>query len=136
MKIHHVGYAVRDIASAGEKFRTLGFEIGTTITDDIRKVAIAFARNGNYVVELIAPVDSNSPVDGILSKMGPTPYHLCFEVDDMNASLATFRKQGYVVASPPSPAPAINDSVVAFLYHSEIGLVELVEVVNSSDGAI
>ena len=45
MKIHHLGYAVYDVAKSIEAFATLGFQQTSDITfDEIRGVNIAFMK--------------------------------------------------------------------------------------------
>ena len=85
MKIHHIGYAVKNIEKSIEVFKNLEYHIGETIRDDLRKVNICFVEKDGYVVELISPIDKNqeSIVDGVLKKSGNGPYHICYVVSNM-----------------------------------------------------
>jgi len=53
-------------------------------------------------------------------------YHNCWEVEDINASIELFSKNGATLISDPKPSKLFNDRKVAFLY-TEIGIVELLE---------
>ena len=127
MRIHHVGVAVASIDEVLDDYVALGFTVGARVLDEGRRVDIAFVRNGDYVIELVAPAAPDSPVDGLLKKVGPSPYHLCYVVDDI-ASAVALRTSGYVRVTAPSPAPAIGYASVAFLHHRRVGLIELVEL--------
>jgi methylmalonyl-CoA/ethylmalonyl-CoA epimerase len=125
MEIHHIGYAVSDIESAIEQMCVLGYAVGEIVVDNNRSVRIAFAHQGTYCVELISPNADDSPVSKILQKNGPTPYHICYLVDDMEESLLFLKSQKWVVIVSPAAAIAFNGRNVAFLYHRSLGLIEL-----------
>ena len=83
MIIDHIGYAVKDIEKAKQSLQTLGFVFGEVIEDKARNINILFGENGGYKVELVAPISTGSPVDSILTKVGPSPYHFCFTSSDI-----------------------------------------------------
>ena len=130
MEIHHIGYAVRDINKSLDSFTKMGFHlIGDITHDTIRKVDICFIEdvNNKAMIELIAPYETGSDVDGALKKWGgPAPYHMCYEVDNIEEFLASSGKS-LIVIKKPEIAPAINNKRVAFLYHKDMGLFEIVE---------
>lgn len=130
MKIHHIGYAVKNINESLPFFTQLGFEIaswgGGATVDNSRNVYILFIQNGEYVIELISPLSEGSPVDTTLKKNGVTPYHICYEVENMQEACHTLKGEGYFFVQKPASAPAISDTaVVAFLYCPLSGLIEL-----------
>lgn len=129
LKIHHVGYAVNNIEKASKAFLDLGFTLGNVFVDEIRMVEICFLQNDGYTIELVAPHSVGSPIDRILEKNGPTPYHICFETDNIYASIDNLSVQGFRLIVKPAPAPAINYSNVAFLFSNSAGLIELVELI-------
>ncbi len=58
----------------------LGFVyLEETIEDKERNIYIAFGELDGYRVELVSPINSNSPVDAHISKIGPTPYHILLQ---------------------------------------------------------
>jgi methylmalonyl-CoA/ethylmalonyl-CoA epimerase len=128
MKIHHIGYAVRDLEASVPEFLKLGYKnVNVTILDEIRKVAIQFMKNDSYLIELIAPLNDNSPVDNILSKIGNTPYHICYEVDDLSYQIKRFSDEGYLLIEDAKEALGVDNHRVAFLFSSKVGLIELIE---------
>lgn len=130
MKIHHIGYAVQKLEQSLSTFESIGFHRISEIThDEIRKVDIVFVADADNknVIELIAPYQKGSDVDGALDKWGgPNPYHICYEVESIEDSIKELGKS-CVVIKKPEFAPAINNRRVAFLYHRNLGLFEIVE---------
>lgn len=128
MRIHHVGYAVHDLETATEGFVALGYlREGEPTTDTPRHIRVQFVVRDGYRVELIAPLDPNapSPVSGLLDQIGPTAYHIAYEVDDVASEIARLVESGYRLLEAPSVGPAVNDRLAAFLIHPETGLLEL-----------
>ncbi|MCL1874655.1 MAG: VOC family protein [Synergistaceae bacterium] len=132
MKIHHIGYLVDNIENAAREFERLGFSRrGETVEDTSREVYILFLYNAEQAVELIQPVGETSPVYGLRKKYRNSPYHICYETDDLQREIETMTNinRGYVLIQPPKPAPAIPGCPnVAFLMNSHIGIIELVEM--------
>lgn len=128
MKVHHVGYAVKKLEKAAEIFEGLGYTPGKITEDESRNIKIMFMENDRERVELVAPNSDSTPVDGVLKSVGPTPYHICYEVPDMAAALNDLKQNGWMVIKEPEPAPAIDGAPVAFLYNRYIGMMELVEI--------
>lgn len=127
MKVHHIGYAVGNLEKARKRFKELGFEEESGVFEDnLRKVIIQFMKNREYRVELIAPMEE-SPIDEILKKVGPTPYHICYEVKDLESSIQEFQKRGYLLLHPPAEAVALDGEKVVFLYNPHVGIVEFVK---------
>ena len=128
MKVHHIGYAVKDLEQSISAFEALGYSAGEITADTGRHIRIAFLQNESERVELVAPDGEETPVDGVLKSIGPTPYHICYEVEDIHAALCELQKSRWIVTKQPEPAPAIGGAMVAFLYHRRVGMIELVEV--------
>ncbi len=128
MKLHHIGYAIKDIEKSIPAFELLGFEkINEVIYDKERNVKIQLLKNESRLVELIAPLSEESPVSLIIEKNGNTPYHLCYNTDAIFETIQNLRKNEYVLIEPPEPALAFNGKLAAFLFHKEVGIIELLE---------
>lgn len=130
MKVHHIGYLVKDIESATDKFIALGYQVEKPVyRDTFRKSDICFLRDGEYRVELISPYEAGSPVDNLIKKIRNAPYHICYVTDDIEADLKKYTEEGYLQISPIDPAYAIGqESKVVFLMNQDIGMIELVEL--------
>lgn len=126
--IDHVGYAVKNLHSAKKYFGALGFEFGIDIEDVLRSVEVAVGQNcAGGRIELIAPVgDRKSPIDGYLQKMGSTPYHLCYNVENMEKTVEELLEMGFTMLEVPAPSVPLG-GMVCFMYSCETGILELVD---------
>ncbi|OQA16768.1 MAG: hypothetical protein BWY64_02450 [bacterium ADurb.Bin363] len=128
MRIHHLGYAVKNIDNAINEFLEIGYEkVGETILDEERKVIIQFVKNGELCIELVSPVDASSSINSIINKNGSTPYHICYRVDNITEAVVELKNNGYVLMGEPLSAVAIDSKKVVFMYNKHIGIIELVE---------
>lgn len=103
---------------------------GDVMYDPIRQCDISFMKLGDCsdsYVELIAPKTKESPIYGLMNTYKNSPYHLCFESEDLNGEVELLQSAGWMVFQPATPAPAINGNHVVFLIHRSAGIIELVE---------
>lgn len=127
-RFHHAGIAVFNIDATAKYYLDAGYTKTETVYDPYQNVFICFLnKEGMPMVELLAPKDETSPVTKTLNKSGVTPYHFCYEVDDINQAIADLRKLKFVPLIKPVEACAINDKKVCFLFNKQVGLIELVE---------
>lgn len=128
MRVHHVGYVVKDVAEAINTFAPLGYRKCSEITrDEARRVDICFVQQDGYCVELVAPWDESSVCWNVLKNGGAKPYHICYETEDYGAQSEALQKSGWLLVAPPMPAPAIENKRVAFFYHKVGGLIEVMD---------
>ncbi|MCH5193336.1 MAG: VOC family protein [Oscillospiraceae bacterium] len=130
MKIDHIGYAVKNIDKAKKAMKVLGYDFGDVIEDTDRGIYISFGTKDALCIELVAPIDvkaGNSPVSNLLSKAGPTPYHICYHSDDLEADVSFLEADGFRLLIPPAPAVAFGGKRVVFMFSVDIGLIEIVE---------
>lgn len=129
MKIHHVGYLVKKIDKALEAFKSLGYSVKSDIVlDDYRKVKICFLEKDGYVIELISPSSDESVVSNLYKRLGNTPYHICYETDNMEREIERLNKLHFKICSDRYEAVAIDGKDVCFLVHPYMGMIELLEV--------
>ena len=127
MKLHHIGYAVRNLEAA-RHIQTLGsLKQGGPVLDERMGVEVLFLDAGGTRHELVAPLGPGNPVDSYLKHSGPGPYHTGYLTDDLEGQIERMKTEGWKVVRPPMPAKAFSDAAVVFLYHGSIGLVELIE---------
>lgn len=113
MKIHHVGYCVKNIKKAEEEFKKLGF-VGeeSVFQDKLRKINILFMNQGNWKIELIEPMeDERSPVNEILKKNhgGSIPYHICYETENLKEQIEYLKTNHFLLVEEPQIAGAIGE---------------------------
>ena len=128
MKIDHIGYLVKNMEKSIEEFQKLGYSIEVaSLYDSDRDVTICFMRNDAYRIELVSPCSEKSVVYEQLKRVGNSPYHICYRVTDIDYTLREFREKKYVIIKQPQAAIAFIGKKVAFIYHKNVGMVELVE---------
>ena len=127
MNFHHIGVATNNIDFTTKQYNIFGYKQSTELfLDPIQNVYILFLEKLNSpCIELVAPVNQDSPILNILNKNGTTPYHFCFEVDDIVNEVDKLKKLKFVMVSKIVPAVAFNNRLVCFLYNKESGLIEL-----------
>jgi methylmalonyl-CoA/ethylmalonyl-CoA epimerase len=127
---HHVGVAVPDLNEAIPTYRNLfDYELLSGPFDDpIQNVSVCFLSRGegDTVIELVAPLGPNSPIDRTLKKGGGT-YHVCYEVPDLGAAIDRLTGQGSFLLSGPVPAVAFEMRNIAWLMTPANLLVELIQ---------
>jgi methylmalonyl-CoA/ethylmalonyl-CoA epimerase len=131
MRFHHVGYATRDIDLYVQDFFRPVFaplSISEKVSDPIQRVTVCFARmQGNTLIELVEPLGTNSPIEGVIGSNRGGVYHLCYEVDDLEREIARCRQRACMPISKPVPAAAFNGRQVVFLLTPQHDLIEFVE---------
>ena len=71
----------------------------------------------------------DSDIFPLLKKFNNTPYHLCYEVEDLAQAIEYLKPEGFLLFKAPQRAMAISDSAqVAFLMHTRMGMIELVQL--------
>ena len=125
---HHIGIACRDIDKTREFYLGLGYTASPVVDDPLQHVRICFLdKEGAPRLELLQPLDDQSPVARTLATAGVTPYHFCYEVSNIDEAIAALRTKRFLLVSGPVPACALGDRRIAFLYNKNNGLIELVE---------
>jgi len=127
---HHIGVAVQDLSKSISIYKTLmNYQlISGPFDDPIQRVSVCFLSRGegDAVMELVAPLGANSPIDGILKKGGGV-YHICYEVADMSAAIRHLTGQGSLLLSGPVPAVAFAMREIAWLMTETNLLIEIVQ---------
>jgi len=129
-KFHHVGVAVRDLQTSIPIYGAL-FDyklMSGPVDDPIQKVSVCFMSRGegDTVIELVAPLGPNSPIDRTLKKGGGI-YHVCYEVQDISAAIDHLTGKGSFLISGPVPATAFDMREIAWIMTEVNMLVELVQ---------
>ena len=92
-RIDHIGIMVFSIDDSLKTYvDQLGFELLERVTIEEQKVEAAFLDAHNGTIELIAPTDYGSENESgtarYLRNRGEGTHHICYEVDDLEATLA------------------------------------------------
>jgi methylmalonyl-CoA/ethylmalonyl-CoA epimerase len=124
-RIDHVAIAVGDRDEGADKLAELfGLARGAVEHVAGQKTDVAFLDAGDCAdagtaLEIIAPA-GNEGLAKFLERRGPGLHHVCFEVDDLPAALATLKAAG-VPLIDESPRRGARGHDVAFLHPSATG---------------
>lgn len=128
MKIHHVGYLVKNLEKSKKLFELMGYtQENEQIYDAWRDIDICFLRKNGYRIELVAPRGDESAVGELRKKIGNSPYHICYEVADLTEAIEELGKEHFIIWQEARPAVAFGGLKVAFLVNGKIGMIELLE---------
>ena len=125
LALDHVAIAVEDATALALVFKTL-FGLETDAPENVGLHRLRFVQTAGTSVELVEPVSADAPVAKFLAAHGTALHHICFGVDDIDASLAALRSRG-VRLIDEQPRPGAHGSRIAFLHPSSTGGV-LVEI--------
>lgn len=93
-RIDHIGIAVRSIEETLTFYEeALGLQVTTTEAEPGQRVVVAFLPAGEGEVELMEPIDEEGPVARFMTKRGEGIHHICFEVADLEATLARLEER-------------------------------------------
>ncbi len=126
-RIAHIGIAVTTISRSLPFFRDiLGLEEYPVADSDGARIAAVAA--GESLVELLEAEGAESPVGRFVARRGPGIHHVCFAVDDLDATLEKCRQAG-VRLIDEVPRIGAEGKRIAFLHpgSTEGILVELSE---------
>lgn len=127
MQIDHIAIVVADLDAAVRLYaETLGFrEIYREIVSDQGVEAVGFAA-GESVIELLRPLDENSPVARYRGDAPSRMHHLAFRVPDLQSKLDEL-KAASVRLIDEQPRKGAHGNLIAFLHPKSTGgvLIEL-----------
>jgi len=132
-RIDHIGVAVEDLDAALKLYaETLGMPVVHRETVTEQGVEAVLLDVGENHVELLAPLGPDTPVGKFLAKKGPGLHHVAYQVDDIEAVLASLKAAGTRLIDE-TPRVGIRGSRVAFVHPGSTGSV-LTEIVEPAEG--
>lgn len=128
LSFHHIGIACRSIEKTKGFYLAMGYTPAPVVDDPLQHVKVCFLEKADApCVELLEPLDDNNPVARTLASVGVSPYHICYQVQDIKAAIAQLRRDRFLTVSGPVPACAMDNRLIAFMFKKDNGLIELVE---------
>jgi methylmalonyl-CoA epimerase len=132
-RVDHIGVAVEDLdAAIALHEEAYGMAVAHREVVEEQGVEAVLLDVGENHVELLRPLDGETPVGRFLSKRGPGLHHVAYQVSDVQATLDTLRDRGLRLIDE-TPRTGIRGSRVAFLHPESSGGV-LTEIVQPSEG--
>ncbi|MCY4501895.1 MAG: VOC family protein [Alphaproteobacteria bacterium] len=127
-RVEHVAVAVHDMQASMKMLEeTLGLELD--YEERIGDTRLAMYPVGETSIELLQAEGPASQVNEWIEGNGQSIYHLCFEVDDIDAALAELKEKG-VKLIDETPRTGHGGSRIAFLDPASTGniVIELAEL--------
>jgi methylmalonyl-CoA/ethylmalonyl-CoA epimerase len=101
-RLDHVAIVVRDTEAALARLGA-GYGLPTVASEEIEQphVRLTYLDCGNAFIQLVEPLDLDSPLAAHLAEHGEGLHHVCFGVDEVEAGAAELSADG-------SPPPALG----------------------------
>jgi len=131
-RLNHIAIAVPDIDKASNAWeKALGAKISSPQILPEHGVKVVFIEAPNTKVELLQPLDQNSPISKFLLK-NPNGgmHHICYEVEDILTASKKLILSGAKILGDGTPRIGAHGNPVIFLNPSDFSgtLIELEEV--------
>jgi len=131
-RLNHIAIAVPDIDKASNAWKkALGAKISSPQILPEHGVKVVFIEAPNTKVELLEPLDQNSPISKFLLK-NPNGgmHHICYEVEDIQTASKKLILSGAKILGDGTPRIGAHGNPVIFLNPSDFSgtLIELEEV--------
>lgn len=128
--INHIGYAVKEIPPPAQHYIDAGWTMSEIFEERVQNTKIAFLKKEGFpTIELVAPLNNTpSPVDNLLRKNGNSPYHICYDVDNIEQVVEDLYEEGFNPLFMPIESVAMGNHKICYLQHKDIGIIEIVEM--------
>jgi methylmalonyl-CoA epimerase len=133
-RVEHIAVAVRNLDAVRDTLGRIGLHCSHEETIPGPGVRLAMLPIGESALELIESNNPNSQTSRWIQDRGEGLYHICLEVDDIEAALTELREKGIKLIDQV-PRSGHGGHRIAFLDPSSTAglLIELVEM--SAEGA-
>lgn len=125
--IAHIGIAVPDVGEALRFYRDV-LQLPTRGPEEADGARIVHVEFDGAEVELLEPLQADSPIGRFLARRGPGIHHVCYRVPDLDAALAACAAHGHALIDEV-PRRGAGNCRIAFLHPKSTNgiLVELTE---------
>jgi len=130
-KINHIAIAVPDIKEAALKWQqALNMKKSEIIILEEHGVKVVFLEFSNLKIELLEPLDNESPISKFLEKNPKGGmHHICFEVEKITETINSLKNKNINILGDGNPKIGAHDKPVVFIHPNDLSgtLVELEE---------
>ena len=128
-RVNHIGVVTRDHKKTAAFYEALGYKEVVGGYDPYQNVyGYFYEADGFPTIELLMPYDDKSPINKILDKNGVTPYHICYEIEEpLEDAIKSLKKEHFLQIAKPTLSTSLGNRRVCFLYHKDVGIIELLE---------
>jgi methylmalonyl-CoA epimerase len=125
--IDHIAIVVADLEATIDLYtRTLGFSLVYRETVADQGIEAVGLRSGESIIELLRPLDPQSPIAAFRGSAATKLHHTAYRVDDIAAELERLRAAGIRLIDDV-PRKGAHGNTIAFLHPKSTGgvLIEL-----------
>ncbi len=136
-RIDHIGIATSNLDSNSHLWEILGFRHNKDEINEEQGVKIRFFESGTGdsklpKIELLEPLNEESPIHRFISRNGEGIQQLAIEVNDIESMISNLISSGFTMINK-TPQKGASGSLIAFVHPKSTGgiLIELVEHTDS-----
>ena len=130
-KVNHIAIVVPDIKKAALKWQqTLGMKKSDIVVLEEHGVKVVFLEFSNIKIELLEPLNNESPISKFLEKNPKGGmHHICFEVEKITETINSLKNKQINILGDGNPKIGAHDKPVVFIHPNDLSgtLVELEE---------
>ncbi|MEM2211215.1 MAG: methylmalonyl-CoA epimerase [Nitrososphaerales archaeon] len=115
-KIDHIGIAVKNLDNALKLYKdAFGLEFKSIEVVKDQKVRVATIPIGDVKIELIEPIEIDSPITKFIESRGEGIHHIALESDNISNMLKSLKEKGYKLIDE-EPRIGANKAKIAFIH--------------------
>ena len=130
-KVNHIAIAVPDVKEAALKWQqALNIKKSEVIVLEKHGVKVVFLEFSNLKIELLEPLNNESPISKFLEKNPKGGmHHICFEVEKITETINSLKNKNINILGDGKPKIGAHDKPVVFIHPNDLSgtLVELEE---------
>jgi len=127
-RVEHIAVVVKDMAKTGKMLEDI-FGLKMEYEEQIKSTKLGMFPVGETYIELLQAAAPDSQVAQVLAEKGESYYHICFEVDDIDAAVVEMQGKGVKLLNDV-PREGHGGSRIVFINPESTGniLIELAEL--------
>ena len=130
-KVNHIAIAVPDVKEAALKWQqALNMKKSEIIVLEEHGVKVVFLEFSNLKIELLEPLNNESPISKFLEKNPKGGmHHICFEVEKISETINSLKNKQINILGDGNAKIGAHDKPVVFIHPNDLSgtLVELEE---------
>ena len=130
-KVNHIAIAVPDVKEAALKWQqALDIKKSEIIVLEKHGVKVVFLEFSNLKIELLEPLNNESPISKFLEKNPKGGmHHICFEVEKITDTINSLKNKQINILGDGKPKIGAHNKPVVFIHPNDLSgtLVELEE---------
>lgn len=130
MKFHHIGLIVKNLSMGLKEIDKISKikKKSNKVLDKNLGVSVIFIKTANSpLIELIAPINKNSPIQNALKKRLNIINHFAYKSKTFEKDIIKIKKKGFFQITKPTKAKYFNYKKVIFFMSKLNHIVEIIE---------